>query len=462
MANNRGLGDFEGGRVLIIGAGRSGMGAVQVLYPYADRIVLSDVKSADELSEAARYAKEMGIETVFGVQGPELIEGIDLIVRSPGVPRDIPVLEAAVASGIEIIGELELSYRALPTDRIIAVTGSNGKSTTVELIGEMFEAAKADVAVAGNIGRALADVLPYIGPETTVVLEVSSFQLEDIKEFRPRVGVLLNLSADHLDHHRSKDEYFASKWRLFENQTAGDWAVLNSTDPEVYKGRYRVKSRPLFFGTEVARADGVWVEENRLVYRIFGNEGRLVGVKEVKIPGAHNLLNTMAASCVALVMELSPGEVAQAIRTFRGLPHRLDEVAFIGGVRYINDSKATNVASAVVGIQSFTEPIVLIAGGKHKGGSFDKLAEAVGRRCRTVIVYGAARAELEEAFKGVTPVESVATIPEAVRAAAAVAGSGDVVLLSPACTSWDQYGSFEERGNDFRKAVLKLRRTENE
>lgn len=452
-----GLNQFEGSRVLIIGAARSGLGTAQALYSYADRIVLSDAKSADELPDAVRLAEKLGAETVFGEQGPELLEGVDLVVRSPGVPWDIPVLEAAVAAGIEVIGELELSYRALPTDRIIAVTGSNGKSTTVELIGRMFDAAGADAVVAGNVGRALSDALPYINPKTTVVLEVSSFQLEDIGEFHPRVAVLLNLSDDHLDHHGSVEEYFARKWRLFENLTDDDWIVLSSVDPEVYKGRYRVKGRQLFFGPDAAEAEGVWNEDNRLVYRIFGTEGRLVDVRNVKIPGAHNLLNAMAASCAALAMELSPGDIAAALRTFRGLPHRLEKITIAAGVKYVNDSKATNVASAVTGIQSFREPIVLIAGGKHKGGSFEPLVEVVGRHCRAAVVYGEAAGELEKALEGVVPVETAATVPEAVRAAVALAKSGDTVLLGPACTSWDQYAGFEERGDDFRQAVLKLR-----
>jgi UDP-N-acetylmuramoylalanine--D-glutamate ligase len=452
------LSEFEGSRVLIIGAARSGLGAAQILYPYADRVILSDVKPAEELPDAVGLAENMGFETAFGEQGPDLLQNIDLIVRSPGVPWDIPVLEAAAAAGIEVIGELELSYRALPTGRIIAVTGSNGKSTTVELIGRMFDEAGVDAVVAGNVGRALSDVLPYVGPETTVVLEVSSFQLEDIVEFHPRVAVLLNLSADHLDHHGSIDEYFARKWRLFENHTEKDWAVLSSVDSEVFKGRYRVKGRKLFFGPEASEAEGVWNEDNRLVYRVFGTEGRLIDVGELKIPGAHNLLNAMAASCAALAMELSPGDIAQALRTFRGLPHRLEVIAVVDRVKYVNDSKATNVASAVTGIQSFKEPIVLIAGGKHKGGSFEPLVEVIDRHCRAAVTYGEARGELEKALEGVVPVESVETIPEAVRKASSIARSGDIVLLGPACTSWDQYANFEERGDDFREAVLKLRR----
>jgi UDP-N-acetylmuramoylalanine--D-glutamate ligase len=453
-----GLEEFEGSRVLVIGAARSGLGAAQALYPYADRIVLSDVKSADELKNAVELAENLGIEIVLGEQGPDLLEGIDLIVRSPGVPWTIPVLEAAVGSGITVIGELELAYRALPTDRIIAVTGSNGKSTTVELTGKMFEAAGVDAVVAGNVGRALSDTLPYVNQETTIVLEVSSFQLEDTVKFHPYIAVLLNLSADHLDHHRSVENYFASKWRLFENQTESDWAVLSSVDPAVFKGRYRVKGRQLFFGPEVAGAEGVWDEDGRLVYRIFGTEGRLVDVRDVKMWGAHNLLNAMAASCAALAAGLSPGDIVSALRTFRGLPHRLEEISVVAGVKYVNDSKATNVASAITGIQSFGDSIILIAGGRHKGGSFEPLAEVVGRHCRAVVVYGEARGELEKAFAGVVPVETAATIPEAVRSAAALAKSGDIVLLSPACTSWDQYAGFEERGDDFRQTVLKLRR----
>jgi len=451
------LSQFEGCRALIIGAGKSGMAAARLLSPVADMVTVSDAKAAEELADIPRQVADMGGCFIGGPQGEELLEGVDFVVRSPGVSWDVPVLAAARDRGYEIIGELELAFRVLPGDKVIAITGSNGKSTTTALTGAIFDEAGTPYIVAGNIGRALSDALVEISDDTVVILEVSSFQLEDTVQFRPRVGVLLNLSADHLDHHGSEEEYYNKKWRLFEAQTGDDWAVLNAAEPLVYNGRHRVNGKLLFFNGFNREEQGVRAEGGRLVYNFLKNEGTIVPVNEIRLPGKHNLENAMAASCAAIAMGVSPAPIAAALRSFNGLPHRLELINNIRGVNYVNDSKATNVASAIVGINSFTEPVVLIAGGKSKGGSFAELAPVVANRCKCVITYGEAADTLGKTLSGVVAVEMCETLKEAVKKAAGIAVKGDVVLLSPACTSWDQYKSFEERGDDFRKIVLGLK-----
>ncbi|UCH77922.1 MAG: UDP-N-acetylmuramoyl-L-alanine--D-glutamate ligase, partial [Candidatus Coatesbacteria bacterium] len=294
-----------------------------------------------------------------------------------------------------------------------------------------------------------------------VVTEVSSFQMEDAVTFRPRVGVLLNLAPDHLDRHGSAEAYYDMKWRLFANQGAGDAAVLNADDAAVAARGVPPAEEVLYFTLQGVPEQGVGLEGEEVVYRLRGEGGRLLGPRELRLPGPHNLANAMAAAAAALAISLPPEAVAEALRTFEGLPHRLEFVAEIDGVRYVNDSKATNVASARTALASFQNPIVLIAGGKSKGEKFAPLAEAARGRVRTAVLYGAAQEELARAFEGLVPYERAATVEEAVGKAAAASRRGDVVLLSPACTSWDQYADFEARGDDFKRCLRELQeRTE--
>ncbi len=448
---------FRGRRVLVVGLARSGVAAARVLAPVAARVVGCDEKPWASLEEPARELAGLGVEMKAGDQRPELLDGIDLVVRSPGVPWDTPLIRAARDGRLELIGELELSYRLLATDRLVAVTGSNGKSTTTALLGEIFRRAGEKVVVAGNIGVALAAVLDEVDARTTVVVEVSSFQLEDAVEFRPRVGVLLNLAPDHLDRHGSSNEYYRLKWRLFENQNGTDYAVLNADDAAVALGRDRLETTALMFGRRAAPGPGVWPEDGWLVYDVRETAGKILPVADVRLPGPHNLSNAMAAACAALALGAPPVAIAAGLTSFGGLPHRLEAAGEIGGVKYVNDSKATNVASALVALASYQAPIVWIAGGKGKGEDFAPLADAVRERVRVAVLYGAAGDDIAAALGDAVPVERVGTVPEAVRAAARRARPGDVVLLAPACTSWDQYRNFEERGEDFKRAVAALR-----
>ena len=448
---------FRGRRVLVVGLGRSGVAAVRALAPAAAEVVACDEKPADELSKEARELAGAGVELRAGDQTPALLAGMDLLVRSPGVPWEAPLIVAAREKGIEVVGELELAYRLLVTERVVAVTGSNGKSTTTVLLGEIFRRAGEDVVVAGNIGVALTAVGAEIRPTTTVVAEVSSFQLEDAVTFRPRVAVLLNLAPDHLDRHGSPAVYYRMKWRLFENQRPEDYAVLNA-DEESSGNRDELQAAVLLFGRGAAPGPGVWLAGDDVAYDVRMQKGTLLPNRDIRLPGPHNLSNAMAAACAALAMDVSPPAIAEALVEFEGLPHRLEFVGEAGGVRYVNDSKATNVASALTALATFEGPIILIAGGKSKGGDFGALAAAARGKVRLAVLYGAARDELAAAFEGVVPLERVDTVGEAMAKAAASARRGDVVLLSPACTSWDQYRDFEERGDDFKRAVAELSR----
>jgi UDP-N-acetylmuramoylalanine--D-glutamate ligase len=449
------LESFRGRRVLVVGLGRSGIGAAKVMAPVA-AVTACDGKSLTELDAEARKLAEWGVELRAGDQDAALLEGKDLVVRSPGVPWNAPLVAAARERGVEVIGELELAYRLLATDRLVAVTGSNGKSTTTAWIGDILRQGGQKVFVAGNIGLALTNLLPAIDADSIVVAEVSSFQLEDADELRPRVAVLLNLAPDHIDRHGSLEEYYRMKWRLFRRQQADDVAVLNADDPNVAAGAKGLTSKVLWFGGRGER-DGVNVQGCEIRYRVNGNEGVLLDVEEVSLPGPHNLANAMAAATAALAIGADPAAVATGLGSFRGLPHRLEPAGEVGGVRYVNDSKATNVASAVVALASFDAPVVLIAGGKAKGESFEPLARAAAvREVRRAVLYGAAAEALAAAFEGKVPYERVRTVVEAVLAATRAAQPGDVVLLAPACTSWDQYRNFEERGDDFKREVSRL------
>lgn len=448
---------FRGRRVLIVGLGRSGVAAATVLAAVAARVVACDEKPLRELDRAAADLSSAGVELRAGDQRPELLEDVDLLIRSPGVPWEAPLIVAAREAGVEVIGELELGYRLLVTDRLVAVTGSNGKSTTTAVLGEVFKCAGEGVAVAGNIGLALTATADALKTSDVVVAEVSSFQMEDAVTFKPHVAVLLNLAPDHLDRHGTAAEYYRLKWRIFENQTADDFAVLNADDAAV-AAMERPRSSVLLFSAKPASAPGVWLDGEEIRYDVGGERGTLMRASELRLPGRHNLSNGMAAACAALAMGAPAAACAEALRTFAGLPHRLEFAGEVAGVRYVNDSKATNVASALTALASYEGPVVLIAGGKGKGEDFAPLAKGAAGKVRAAVLYGAARAGLAAVLEGVVPVAFAETVEEAVREAAASAHAGDVVLLSPACTSWDQYRDFEERGDDFKRAVENLRR----
>jgi UDP-N-acetylmuramoylalanine--D-glutamate ligase len=405
--------------------------------------------------EAGRLL-EVGVEVFLDTDGLALLEGTRTVVKSPGVPREAPVIAAALERGIEVVGELELAWRALP-NRFLAVTGTNGKTTTVELLGHVYRSAGEPVAVAGNVGKPLSELAGTVEAGATVVCEASSFQLEDTSFFAPECGVFLNLAPDHLDRHRDLESYLAAKLRIFANQGNDDVAVYNAGDPALAGTDLGGCARRVAFCTgagpdcEVALAEGT----------IFYDGEPLLAVEELGLFGAHNVANAMAAAAAALAMGLDRDAVREGLRSFTGVPHRLEPVAEIGGVRFVNDSKATNVASAAVGLRAFDGGVHAILGGSEKGEPFAPLLDPIRERCTACYLTGATAErmaeELAPALEAGVALHRCKDLEDAVRRAAAAARAGEVVLLSPACASFDAFESFERRGERFREIVEGLR-----
>jgi UDP-N-acetylmuramoylalanine--D-glutamate ligase len=417
------------GPYLVVGLARSGAAAARMLAPHGE-VVACDADEPEPVE---------GVELHAPSDGLDLLDRARTVVKSPGVPREAPVVAAALERGVPVVGELELAWRLLP-NRFVAVTGTNGKTTTVELLGAIHAAAGAPVAVAGNVGTPLGSLVGEVAPEAVVVCEASSFQLEDAEAFAPECAVLLNLTEDHLDRHGSFDAYREAKLRVFRNQGEGDVAVVPPGLEPPGRAR-RVTFGPP--GADMAAEDGA--------LRWQGEE--LMGAGEVRLRGAHNLENAMAAAAAALATGLPRGAVREALATFPGVPHRLEEVGTVGGVLYVNDSKATNVSSAVRGIEAFEGGVHAILGGSLKGGGFGGLRDAVASHCRACYLIGEAAERLADDLDGAAPLHRCGTLDRAVAAAGGAAHPGEVVLLSPACASFDQYRDYEERGAHFRALV---------
>jgi UDP-N-acetylmuramoylalanine--D-glutamate ligase len=439
------------GPFLVVGLARSGQAAARLLAARGERVRAVDSGHP----EGAERLSEWGVEVVLDADGLAQLEGTHTVVKSPGVPREAAVIAAARERDIEVTGELELAWRALP-NRFLAVTGTNGKTTTVELLGHIFRGAGEGVAVAGNVGVPVAGLVGEIDPDATVVCEASSFQLEDTSLFAPEGAVFLNLAPDHLDRHGDLPAYLGAKLRIFANQGNDDVAVWNGDDPELAGVDLGGCARRIEFchgaspDCEVAAAAGT----------IFWDGQPLVETAELGIPGEHNVENAMAAAAAALSFGIDRETVVAGLRSFAGVPHRLELVAELDGVRFVNDSKATNVGAATVGIDSFDRGVHAILGGSDKGEPFSALVGPLRERAVAAYLLGdtAARmeAELAPAAAAGVPLHRVADLESAVRAAATAAKPGEVVLLSPACASFDAFPNFEARGERFREIVAAL------
>ncbi len=418
------------GPYLVLGLARSGVSAARMLAAHGDVIGMDAGRPDVDLP---------GVELHLGTDGMEVLDRVATLVKSPGVPREAPLVAAALERGMEVIGELELAWRLLPNP-FLAVTGTNGKTTTVELLGAIHRAAGIEVAVAGNVGTALGSLVGALDPSATVVCEASSFQLEDASAFAPECAVLLNLEEDHLDRHGDLDRYREAKLRAFAHQPAGAVAVA----PPQFD--LPGLARRVTFGdagADLAERDG----------RLLWLERPLMCVSDLRLRGAHNLENAMAAAAAALATGVPEEGVVEALRTFAGVEHRLEEVGRSGGVLYVNDSKATNVASARRGIEAFEGGVHVILGGSLKGGGFRGLREAVAARCVAAYLIGEAAEPLEADLQDTVPLHRPGTLEKAVAEASSRAAAGDVVLLSPACASFDAFRSYEHRGERFRELV---------
>ena len=436
------------GPYLVVGLARSGQAVAQLLAARGGEVVAVDSGHPD----GAAGLRGAGVEVVLDADGVALLEGVRTVVKSPGVPREAPVIAAALERGVEVMGELEVAWRATP-NRTVAVTGTNGKTTTVELLGHIYRTAGEPVAVAGNVGTPLSALAGGIEPDATVVCEASSFQLEDSVAFAPECAVFLNLAPDHLDRHGTLEDYLAAKLRIFANQGNDDVAVYNADDPELAGVDLGGCARRIAFcrgagpDCEVAFAEGT----------IFYDGEPLLAARELGLFGEHNVANAMAAAAAALSMGVDREAVREGLRSFAGVPHRLEQVAELGGVRFVNDSKATNVASATVGLRAFEGGVRAILGGSEKGEPYAPLLDPVREVCVACYLTGASGGRLAEALAPAiadgVELHLCEDLEEAVRLAAHAAQPGETVLLSPACASFDAFENFEERGERFRQIV---------
>ncbi len=447
--------DLNNKRVLVVGLGKSGVASALFLQVRGAHVTVSDTKSPDQLKEEIPLLLDHGIAVETGGHGERTFRGQDLIVVSPGVPYDAPPLVQARLQGEPVIGEIELAAENL-AGSIIAITGSNGKTTTTTLVGEILAGAGVTTLVGGNIGTPAISLVERATRESVCVLEVSSFQLETIKTFRPKVAVILNITPDHLDRHRTFDAYVNAKARIFENQQGSDFAVLNEDDETCLKLADVVKAPLFWFSRKKEVGQGAFVSDGRILFRDAHGQAEILLVSEIPLKGAHNVENVLAAVCTAALMGCRPEQIRKAVASFKAVEHRIEYVATIHGVEYYNDSKATNVDATIKALESFPKNIHLILGGKDKGSPYTVLRDLLHERVKRVYTIGAAAAKIEAEIQGATEVVHAETLENAIKRAHAVAQPGDVVLLAPACASFDQFKSYEHRGRLFKDVVKGL------
>jgi len=445
--------DVKDKRVTVAGAARSGVAAAELLARRGARVTLSESGAA--IADADRL-RAFGVALESGGHQRATFANADLIVLSPGVPPEIPPVLAARERGVPVIAEIELASRWLQ-GRVIAITGTKGKSTTTALTGRMLEAAGFKVTVGGNIGAPLSAQVSESTPDTFHVVETSSFQLEQIDTFHPWISVMLNFSPDHLDRHPSVEAYAAAKARIFENQEAGDFAVINADDPAVLEMARRGRAARRPFARSGSIEQGTVLEGGWIVDRRGPETERLVPLQAIHLLGPHLVNDVMAAATVGAIAGAPASAMTAAVDGFRGLEHAMELVAEIGGVRFVNDSKATNVESALRSIESFDRGLVPIVGGRFKGGDLGQLREPLIARAKAVVAIGEARRQVREALDGTVPVYEAASLRDAVRQAYELAQPSGVVLLAPACASFDMFRDYAERGRKFKEQVAMLK-----
>jgi UDP-N-acetylmuramoylalanine--D-glutamate ligase len=445
--------ELRGKTVLIVGFERTGEALARFLVDRGARVRVSDKKPAEALGDKVRDFAARGVAFETGGHRPESFLAADLIVPSPGVPP-LAEIRAARAQGVPVLSEIELAFRFLK-GRIIGITGSNGKSTTTTLVYRMLKEAGFRARLAGNIGTPLVSFVDRSRDDDIYVTELSSFQLAWTERFAPAVAALLNISENHIDWHGSFESYIASKKALVLRLGPRGRAVLNRDDARVWALRDETEVPVFGFSRKRRLARGAWLEDGWIVVR-DGAVARIVPAARVPLPGAHNLENVLAAALIGRLMGAPPASLRRTILAFRGLEHRLEDVLAVRGVRFVNDSKATTVDAALKALASFDRPVVLILGGRGKGGDFSPLRAGVRRRARSVVLVGEAADQIEAALGGVVPVARAADYREVVRTAFGMAAPGDVVLLAPAATSWDMFKDFEERGRTFKREVRRL------
>jgi len=449
--------ELKNKRVLVVGLGKSGIAAALFLRKQRARVTVSDARSATVVAKQITELLDAGVMVESGGHGLLTFRRQDLIVISPGVPLDTPEVVQAISYGVPVIGELELASRYLK-GRVVAITGSNGKTTTTTLIGRIFEDAGVPTLVGGNIGTPVIELAPQSTDESVDVLEVSSFQLETIKEFHPSIALVLNITPDHLDRHGSFENYAAMKARITENQQAGDFLVLNAEDKPTQMVAAKTKAQIYWFSARRQIKQGTFVHGESIFFlaKEGGKPEPIMPVAEITLRGAHNVENVLAAICAARLAGVEAEKIRAAVASFKAVEHRLEFVRCLQGVDYFNDSKATNVDAAIKAIEAFPAGIHLILGGKDKDSDYTVLSPLLRERVKAVYTIGSAAEKIERELHGVVKMVGAGTIDVAVREANRAAVPGDVVLLAPACASFDQFENYEHRGRTFRQIVNSL------
>ena len=441
-------------KILVIGMGKSGVGAAHLLKDGGARVVIAERKEDEEKKKKAAQLLKEDIDVVLGPHPGKLLQSQELIIVSPGVPLNIPLLQEARRVNIPIIGELELAFHFLKNQSLVAVTGTNGKTTTARLSAKFLRKAGKDVNLAGNEWTPLSEVVKK--KSEIIIVEVSSFQLETVKDFSPYISCILNITPDHLDRHREMEKYIEIKSRIFLRQRKNDFVILNKDDPYAYSLAKLVKSKVIFFSQREKLREGVFLEGDNIISR-FKKEEKLISLKEIRLPCPHNIENILASIAISSLYEVNREPIRKVLKEFKGLPHRAEFVANIRGVKFIDDSKATNEAAVRKSLSSIQSPIILIMGGKDKGANFSSLREKVKERVKKLILLGSSKKKIKKEFLNVCPLVEVENLKEAVKVAFKSADNGDCVLLSPGCASFDQFANYKERGEIFQREVKKLR-----
>ncbi len=452
---------FENKRVIVVGLAKSGISAIKVLSQIGAHVTITDIKKSDQLSEMISEIKPYVQDIIVG-EHPQLLDAYDIAVMSPGVPLDLPFVVQMRAAGIEIIGEIELAYQ-LCKGKFIGITGTNGKTTTTALTGEIFGASGLSYHVVGNIGLPAVSRALEASEDTFMITEISSFQLETIVDFRARVAAVLNLTPDHLNRHKTMANYIAAKARVFENQEPSDALVLNYDDLPTRELAKLAKGKVHFFSRKTSSEQSAYIENGNLTLNCFGTIETICAVNELLIFGRHNEENALAAALICRLAGIETSVISKGLKSFKGVEHRIEYTATIEGRKFYNDSKGTNPESTICAIEAMTDPTHLIAGGDEKGSDFGPMVDAFNHKIKTLILLGLTKQKIADTAtkRGFQEIIFVESMEEAVKVAFDRSKSGDAILLSPACASWDMYKNFEQRGDHFKACVRDLGKQSN-
>ncbi|WP_338561919.1 UDP-N-acetylmuramoyl-L-alanine--D-glutamate ligase [Paraclostridium sordellii] len=451
--------DLNNKIVLLVGLAKTGVSTIKKLDKLGAKIIVNDIKSKDQLKDIIKQIENLdSVEYILG-HHLEDISNIDLTIVSPGVPLDLPFIKKLQSENINIIGEVELAYKLSKNPTFVGITGTNGKTTTTSLVGEIFKKASKDSYIVGNIGNPVIDTVDLTDENSFLITELSSFQLESIEDFKPRVSTIINITEDHLNRHHTMENYINAKANIFKNQDANDFCILNYDDEIVRELGNKTNAKVLYFSQKEKVSQGAYLDDNNnIVIKINDKEIKLLNKDELSLPGNHNLENCMAAILMSYVLGIDLEIIKDTLKTFKSVEHRLEFVTDKDGIMFVNDSKGTNPDSTIKAITSYDKPIVLIAGGKDKQSDFTEMISYATKNVKALVLLGETADKIEQTAKlqGMNNIFRVSNMKEAVKTAYKLAQSGDVVLLSPACASWDMYPNFEARGLDFKENIYNL------